>query len=55
MNNSTLLIVGIVVAIAMLSATVVVVPIDQASAQDTDLDCFNRPDGDYICILTKST
>ena len=55
MNNSTLLIVGIVVAIAMLSAAVVVVPIEQASAQDTDLDCFNQPDEDYICILTKST
>ena len=48
--------VGIVAAIAMLSAAaVVVVPIKQASAQDTDLDCFNQPDGDYICILTKST
>ena len=47
--------VGIVAAIAMLSAAVVVVPIKQASAQDTDLDCFNQPNGDYICILTKST
>ena len=55
MNNSTLLMIGIVAAIAMLSATVVVVPIDQASAQDIDLNCFNQPDGDYICILTKST
>jgi hypothetical protein len=47
--------VGIVTAIAMLSAAVVLVPIKQASAQDTDLDCFNQPDGDYVCILTKIT
>ena len=38
MNKSALLMVGIVAAVAMLSAAVVVVPIQQASAQDTDFD-----------------
>ena len=32
MNNSTLLMVGILTAVAMLSATIVVVPIQEASA-----------------------
>ena len=36
MKNRSLLMVGIVAAVAMLSAAVVVVPIQQASAQDTD-------------------
>jgi uncharacterized protein HemX len=35
MNNSTLVIVAVLAAVAMLSAAVVVVPIQQASAQDT--------------------
>ena len=34
--NSTLVIVAVLAAVAMLSAAVVVVPIQQASAQDTD-------------------
>ena len=40
MKNSTLLMVGIVAAVAMLSAGLAVVPtaIQQASAQDTDFD-----------------
>jgi hypothetical protein len=40
MKNSTLLMVGILGAVAMLSAAVVVVPttIQQASAQDTNFD-----------------
>jgi hypothetical protein len=36
MNNSTLVMVAVLAAVAMLSAVVVVVPIQQASAQDTD-------------------
>ena len=36
MNNSTLLMVAVLAAVAMLSAAVVVVPIQRASAQDTD-------------------
>jgi cytochrome c oxidase assembly protein Cox11 len=36
MNNSTLLMVAVLAAVAMLSAAVAVVPIQQASAQDTD-------------------
>jgi uncharacterized protein HemX len=35
MNNSTLVMVAVLAAVAMLSAAVVVVPIQQASAQDT--------------------
>jgi hypothetical protein len=35
MNNSTLVMIGIIAAVAMLSAAVVVVPIQQASAQST--------------------
>jgi hypothetical protein len=42
MNKATLLMVGIVAAVAMLSAAVVVVPIQQASAQDTDFDFEQR-------------
>ena len=40
MKNTTLLMVGIVVAVAMLSAGLAVVPatMQQASAQDTDFD-----------------
>jgi hypothetical protein len=36
--NSTLVMVAVLAAVAMLSAAVVVVPIQQASAQDTDFD-----------------
>jgi hypothetical protein len=35
-SNSTLLMIGIVVAVVILSAAVVIVPIQRASAQDTD-------------------
>jgi hypothetical protein len=35
MNNSTLVMVAVLAAVAMLSAAVVVVPMQQASAQDT--------------------
>jgi histidinol dehydrogenase len=35
MNNSTLVMVAVLAAVAMLSAAVVVVPIQQVSAQDT--------------------
>ena len=35
MNNSTLLMVAVLAAVAMLSAAVVVLPLQQASAQDT--------------------
>ena len=38
MKNSTLLMVGILAAVAMLSAAAVVVPIQQASAQDTEFE-----------------
>jgi uncharacterized protein HemX len=38
MNNSTLVMVAVLAAIAMLSAAVVVLPIQQASAQDTDFN-----------------
>ena len=41
MKNSTLLMVGIVAAVAMLSAAVVVVPIQQASADDGGNTDFN--------------
>ena len=36
MKNSTLLMIGIIGAVSMLSAAVVIVPIQQASAQDSD-------------------
>jgi hypothetical protein len=39
--------VGIIAAIAMLSAAVLIIPIEQVSAQDTDLDYFNQQDGNY--------
>jgi hypothetical protein len=42
MKNRTLLMVGILAAVAMLSAAVVVVPIQQASAQDTDFNFEQR-------------
>jgi hypothetical protein len=41
-SNSTLLMVGIVAAIVILSAAVIVVPIQQASAQDTDFSFDQR-------------
>ena len=36
--NSTLVIVAVLAALAMVSAAVVIVPIQQASAQDTDFN-----------------
>ena len=42
MNNSTLVIVAVLAAVAMLSAAVGVVPIQQASAQDTDFSFDQR-------------
>jgi hypothetical protein len=55
MNNSTLLMAGILAAVAMLSAAVVVVPttMQQASAQDTNFsfeqDQENRCSGAAEC------
>jgi hypothetical protein len=55
MKNSTLLMVGILGAVAMLSAGLAVVPIamQQASAQDTDFDFeqdqSNRCSGYALC------
>ena len=55
MKNSTLLMVGILAALAMLSAGLAVVPttIHQASAQDTDFDFeqdqSNRCSGSAYC------
>jgi hypothetical protein len=40
--NSTLVIVAVLAALAMVSAAVVVVPIQQASAQDTDFSFEQR-------------
>jgi hypothetical protein len=40
--NSTLVIVAVLAALAMLSAAVVVVPMQQASAQDTDFSFKQR-------------
>ena len=40
--NSTLVIVAVLAAVAMLSAAVVVVPMQQASAQDTDFSIDQR-------------
>jgi hypothetical protein len=40
--NSTLVIVAVLAAVAMLSAAVVVLPIQQASAQDTDFSFEQR-------------
>jgi hypothetical protein len=40
--NSTLVIVAVLAALAMVSAAVVVVPMQQASAQDTDLSFKQR-------------
>jgi len=54
-NNTTLLMVGILAAVAMLSAAVVLVPttIQQASAQDTNFsfeqDQSNRCSGSAEC------
>ena len=53
MENSTLLMVGAMATIAMLSEAVLVSEVEQASAQDTDIECFNQPDGKYIYMLTK--
>jgi hypothetical protein len=54
MKNSTLLMVGILAAVAMLSSAVFVLPIQQASAQDTDFDFeqdqSNRCSGGAECI-----
>ena len=40
--NSTLVIVAVLAAVAMLSAAVVVLPMQQASAQDTDFSFEQR-------------
>ena len=40
--NSTLVIVAVLAALAMVSAAVVIVPIQQASAQDTDFSFKQR-------------
>ena len=40
--NSTLVIVAVLAALAMVSAAVVVVPMQQASAQDTDFSFKQR-------------
>jgi hypothetical protein len=52
MKNSTLLMVGILAAVAMLSA-VVVLPMQQASAQDTEFefeqDQSNKCSGSTVC------
>jgi hypothetical protein len=42
MNNSTLVMIAVLAAVAMLSAAVVVVPIQQASAQDTSFSFKQR-------------
>ena len=42
MNNSTLVMVAVLAAVAMLSAAVVVVPIQQASAQDSSFTFKQR-------------
>jgi membrane protease subunit (stomatin/prohibitin family) len=42
MNNSTLVMVAALAAIAMMAAVVVVLPIQQASAQDTEFSFEQR-------------
>ncbi|MDQ3868281.1 MAG: hypothetical protein M3250_01835 [Thermoproteota archaeon] len=42
MNNSTLVMVAVLAAVAMLSAAVVVLPLQQASAQDTSFSVRQR-------------
>ena len=42
MNNSTLAMVAVLAAVAMLSAAAVIVPIQQASAQDTSFSFRQR-------------
>jgi hypothetical protein len=42
MNNSTLVMVAVLAAVAMLSAAIVIVPIQQASAQDTRFNFEQR-------------
>ena len=42
MNNSTLVMVAVLAAVAMLSAAVVVLPIQQASAQDSSFSFSQR-------------
>ena len=42
MNNSTLVMVAVLAAVAMLSAALAVVPIEQASAQNTNFDFRQR-------------
>jgi hypothetical protein len=54
--NSTLVIVAVLAAVAMLSAAVVIVPMQQASAQDTDFsfeqDQSNECSGYAYCSNT---
>ena len=56
MINSTLVMVAVLAAVAMLSAAVVVVPIQQASAQDTNFSFeqkqSNRCSGAAECTNT---
>jgi hypothetical protein len=54
MENSTLLMVGSITTIAMLSEAVLVSQVEQASAQDTDIECFNQPDGNTYTCLQKT-
>jgi hypothetical protein len=56
MNNSTLVMVAALAAIAMMAAVVVVLPIQQASAQDTEFSFeqkqSNRCSGSATCSNT---
>jgi hypothetical protein len=58
MKNSTLLMVAITAAVAMLSAAVVVLPIQEASAQDTSFTFkqrqSNRCSGSASCSNSGS-
>jgi hypothetical protein len=58
MNNPTLLVVGILAAVAMLSAALVVLPIQEASAQDTNFTFeqrqSNRCSGSASCSNAAS-
>ena len=58
MNTSTLVMVAVLAAVAMLSAAIVVVPIQQASAQDTNFSFeqkqSNRCSGAAECNNTRT-
>jgi hypothetical protein len=51
MKNSTLLTIAVLVAVAMLSATVVVLPIQEATAQDTNFTFKQRQSTDVVALL----